>query len=62
MNNTTDEIAFILTGITPGELLNGVKMNNDKITVESICIYRDIFGNIVHKKILNESQKKYFSL
>jgi fructose-1,6-bisphosphatase II len=42
------ELAFIMTGVTPGELLGGV---NDCMT-DSICIYRDEKGKVYNRQIL----------
>ncbi len=42
------ELAFIISGITPGELLSGA----DNCMIDTICIYRNSTGNILNRRIL----------
>lgn len=48
LNSYRGELAFIMTGVTQGELLGGA---NECMT-DSICIFRDKHGNIYNRQIL----------
>lgn len=47
-NGMSGELALIMTGITSGELIHGVNQNQ----TETICMYKDINKQIIHRKIL----------
>lgn len=51
MNGIGGEIAFIITGVTEGDLVDGVKLDGDKIQTETLCIYMGKDGKVLHRKI-----------
>jgi fructose-1,6-bisphosphatase class II len=64
-NSVSDsgEILFISTGVTSGEFIEGVKVNDGKIITNTVCIYRDATGNVFNRKINTiRNEKKYFDM
>ena len=64
-NSVSDsgEILFISTGVTSGEFIEGVKVNDGKIITNTVCIYRDATGNVFNRKINTiRNEKKYFNM
>jgi fructose-1,6-bisphosphatase class II len=51
MNGVSGEMAFIITGVTAGDLVAGVKFDSDKIQTETLCIYRDKSGRVWNRRI-----------
>ena len=45
------ELAFIITGVTSGDLVKGAKFSNGKIITETLYLYRDSNGRITNRKI-----------
>lgn len=55
------DCCLILTGVTDGELLNGIKSYYGQIITESIVIYKILGSNTIRRKI-NTIHEKHFSL
>jgi fructose-1,6-bisphosphatase II / sedoheptulose-1,7-bisphosphatase len=52
MDGSSGEIAFIITGVTSGDLVEGVKLfDGDGIKTETLCIYRDKDGMVWNRKV-----------
>ncbi len=57
------EILFISTGVTSGDFIKGVKVNDGKIITNTVCIYRDSAGNVFNREINTiRNEKKYFNM
>lgn len=51
MNESGGEIAFIITGVTSGDLVDGVRLFDVGIKTETLCIYRNKDGIILNRRI-----------
>ena len=65
INEHAGELIFIATGVTDGPLLKGIHFdaNSSMVFAQSLCIYRDIYGQVHNRKIdyrLHTDSKNYY--